>query len=284
MPRIALVTGAAMPKPDPESHLLVAALRRLDIDAELLPWDGPTDWAAYPLVALRTPWDYFQRLDEFLGWCRRTAAATRLLNPLPVIEWNSHKRYLAELAAAGLPTVPTLHLPRGCPDGIEQVLARDWPQVVVKPAVSIGAIGTLRCAAGAPVCQTHLNALLTDGDVLVQPFVESIASHGEASLIYFGGRYSHAIRKRPKPGDFRVQDLYGGSIGPHAPDAAEIETADAALAAVPAPTAYARIDLVRHAGQPAIMEIELIEPELFLGATPDAADRFAAALGERLGA
>lgn len=277
-PRIALVTGAEMAKPDPETHYLVAALAQLGVAADIVPWDAPVDWAAWPLVVVRTPWDYFRRLPEFLAWAERTRRLARFVNPYEVIDWNSHKQYLRGLAEAGIATVPTLWLDHGCGDARARLAARGWGEVVVKPAVSIGAIGALRAAALDPACLEHLDRLVAEGDVMVQPFVASVAEAGEVSLVYFGGRFSHAIRKQPAPGDFRVQDMYGGTVHPHQPTAAELAVADAVLARTPAPTTYARIDLVEFDGAPALMEAELIEPELFLGATPEAAMNFARVL------
>ena len=278
-PRIALVTGAEMAKPDPETHYLVAALAELGVEADVLPWDSPVDWAAWPLVVVRTPWDYFRRLPEFLAWAEATHQLTRFVNPYAVIAWNCHKQYLRGLAADGIPTVPTLWLDQGCADARAQLKARGWGEVVVKPAVSIGAIGALRADAADSACLAHLDRLVADGDVMVQPFVTSVAEAGEVSLVYFGGRFSHAIRKQPAAGDFRVQDMYGGTVHAHQPTDAELAVADAVLARTPAPTTYARIDLVEFAGAPALMEAELIEPELFLGATAEAAMNFARVLG-----
>lgn len=277
-PRIVLVTGAEMAKPDPETHYLVAALAQLGVAADIVPWDAPVDWAAWPLVVVRTPWDYFRRLPEFLAWAERTRRLARFVNPYEVIDWNSHKQYLRGLAEAGIATVPTLWLDHGCGDARARLAARGWGEVVVKPAVSIGAIGALRAAALDPACLEHLDRLVAEGDVMVQPFVASVAEAGEVSLVYFGGRFSHAIRKQPAPGDFRVQDMYGGTVHPHQPTAAELAVADAVLARTPAPTTYARIDLVEFDGAPALMEAELIEPELFLGATAEAAMNFARVL------
>lgn len=277
--RIVLVTGATMAKPDPETHLLVAALAKIGVEAVVVPWDSPEDWAAYPLVVVRTPWDYFRRLPEFLAWAAATHQLTAFVNPVSVIEWNSHKAYLRELAAKGIPTVPTLWLDQGAADGAARLAATGWGEVVVKPAVSIGAIGALKAHATDPACLAHLAALLAEGDVLVQPFIESVAAQGEVSLIYFGGAFSHAIRKQPAVGDYRVQDMYGGTNHPYQPAADEVELATLALSATPAPTTYARVDMVRlQGGSPAVMELELIEPELFLGVAPDAPARFAEVL------
>lgn len=276
--RIALVTGATMAKPDPETHLLVDALARIGVEAVVTPWDAPVDWAVYPLVVVRTPWDYFKRLPEFLAWAERVSGLTAFVNPLSVIRWNSHKAYLRALAGQGIATVPTLWLDRGAADAPARLAATGWDDVVVKPAVSIGAIGALRAPAGDPACQAHLGALVADGDVLVQPFIPGVAD-GEVSLIYFGGAFSHAIRKVPAAGDYRVQDMYGGTNHAYAPAADEVALATRALAETPAPTAYARVDMVRLPdGRPAVMELELIEPELFLGVAPDAPARFAEVL------
>jgi len=280
--RMALVTGAMMAKPDPETHLLVAALARRGIVADVLPWNSEQDWAAYPLVVVRTPWDYFRHLDAFLAWAERTSALTRLVNPVAVIAWNSHKGYLRELAAGGVAIVPTLWIEHAAAAPGARLAAQGWDEVVVKPAVSIGAIGALRTRADDPACLAHLESLVAEGDVMVQPFVRSIAEAGEVSLIYFGGVFSHAICKRPAAGDYRVQDMYGGTVHAHTPTVAERTLAEAVLQHAPAATTYARVDLVSYAGHPALMELEAIEPELFLGATPDAAANFAAELVHQL--
>lgn len=280
--RIALVTGRDMAKPDPESHLLVAALAERGIVADMQPWQAEIDWATYPLVVVRTPWDYFRERAAFLTWSARVAGQTRLVNPPEVLAWNSHKGYLRNLAEQGVPTVPTLWLARGSAGAAQALAETGWTQVVVKPAVSIGAIGALRGQAADPAVATHLEQLLDGDDVLVQPFVESIAETGELALIYFGGRYSHAVCKRPQAGDYRVQDMYGGRNAAIQPDPEALALASAALAQTPAPTSYARVDMVRHAGRWVLMELELIEPELFLPYDPQAAANFAGVIEECL--
>lgn len=271
-----------MPKPDPETHLLVAALAEIGIDALITPWDADLDWASFPLILVRSPWDYFERLDEFLAWSERVATLTRLVNPSAVIAWNCHKRYLREISEKGLPTIPTLWLDRGTTDAAVRLGATSWPRLVIKPAVSIGAINTLLVERTDAAALAHLDTILPTGDVMMQPFLPAIGSTGEISLIFFAGKFSHAIRKLPKPGDYRVQDMYGGSVQVHDPAADEIELATRALHLTPAPTTYARVDLVRDEGRLLIMELELIEPELFLPLAPGAATRFASALRSQL--
>ena len=282
--RIALVTGSEMAKPDPESHLLVAALADIGIPADLVSWRADCDWSAYPLVVIRTPWDYFRYLDEFLAWAKSVEAVTRLVNPSALVEWNSHKRYLRELGALGVPTIPTLWLEQGAADGLADMLARQWQTVVVKPAVSIGAIGAMRGLAGDPAVQQHLQGLLDDGDVMVQPYIESIAEAGELSLIYFGGRFSHAIRKRPRPGDYRVQDMYGGRNALDEPGADALALGGLVMQHLPLPAAYARVDMLLHDGFWYLMEVELVEPELFFPLAESASGAFAREISRLLDA
>jgi glutathione synthase/RimK-type ligase-like ATP-grasp enzyme len=182
----------------------------------------------------------------------------------------------ARFSAGGVPVVATTVVRRGTsPSDQAGVLAAHDEELVIKPAVSVGAIGALRAPASSAAARTHLANLLLDGDVLVQPLVLSVLVEGEVSLIYFGGEFSHAIRKIPAVGDFRVQNHHGGRVVAHAATADELEIGAAALAATPSPTTYARVDLVRVGDQPSVMELEVIEPELFLGHDPAAPVRFA---------
>ncbi|MDO9408938.1 RimK family alpha-L-glutamate ligase [Patulibacter sp.] len=274
--QIALVTGSAtaMPVPDPESHLLVAALAERGVRAALVPWDDDRDWSQVPLVLCRTPWDYVGRADEFLAWARSTGAATRLLNPAGLIGWNLHKRYLAELLERGLPVVPTTVLRHDASASARTAALAVDGDVVIKPAISGGAMGTVRVAARTDGARDHLAGLLRDGEALVQPYLPEVED-GEVSLVLFAGELSHAVRKQPAAGDFRVQEEHGGVVLPHEPTPDEVAVARRVLEALPWPSTYARIDLVTTADGPLLMEAELIEPELFLRAVPVAAGRFA---------
>lgn len=279
--RIALVTGLEMAKPDPESHLLVDALAAIGISADVLAWQTACDWSAYSLVLVRTPWDYFRHREAFLNWAENVNRVARLVNPSQVLRWNSHKGYLRELSEAGVPVVPTLWLGHGTSD-LASLHTCEWGEVVVKPAVSIGAIGARRGHLSDTGMLEHVQTLLVDGDVMVQPYIAEVADAGELSLIYFGGEFSHAVRKLPKPGDFRVQDMYGGTKELVAPAQAARDLAGMVLRCIPDDTAYARIDLVSHSDRWFLMELELIEPELFLPLSPGSAERFAAAISRYL--
>ena len=279
-PEIVFATAATLPIPDPETFLVVDALAQAGVRAEIVPWSADYPFAQVPLVVCRTTWDYLSRPDEFRAWITETAAATALENPAELMLWNLHKGYLAELGGAGVPVVATEMLDVGaCPARRQEALARTG-EIVIKPAVSAGSRDTLRVRAGDPAAAAHLEALLLDGDALVQPFLPEIAD-GEVSLIYFGGELSHAVRKTPDPSDWRVQVQYGGVNTVHTPEPAELAAADAALRALPALPLYARVDLV-GADRPRVMEVELIEPQLFLALAPGAVTRYTEAVLARL--
>lgn len=273
-----LLTGEEMPKPDPETHLLTAELTQRGVAPRVLRWTDPEVGRDADLVVVRTPWDYIHRREEFLAACR--AAGPPVLNPPDVLAWNSHKAYLVELAAAGVPVVPTRLVPAGGDASLEP--DENAAALVVKPAVSSGSRGAGRFEASDPEAGRHLAALVAGGDALVQPYVASVAEGGERSLIFFGGAFSHAVDKVPAAGDYRVQEMYGGRYRSHEPTTAELQAAEQALAAAPAQDLlYARVDLVDGAGGPEVMELELIEPELFLGFEAAAPRRMAELIAAR---
>jgi glutathione synthase/RimK-type ligase-like ATP-grasp enzyme len=275
--RVAVVNSRAYASHDPEAALVVAALCDAGVQAELQPWDADVDWGAHELVVVRSPWDYFTRLEEFLGWVDRVAAQTRIVNPASVIRWNSHKGYLPGLAAQGVPVLPTLLLGRGADGAVARLAACGWADVVVKPAVDGGARETLRADPRSPEAAAHAERLAAAGDVVVQPYAPQVEA-GETSLLFFGGELSHAVRKVPAAGDYRVQAHHGGTEHPHRATPAELETARRAMACAPGPLTYARVDLVDVDGVPTLMELEVIEPDLFLRLDDAALGRFTAVL------
>lgn len=273
-----LTGGTDMPAPDPESGLLVAALADRGLRAELVVWDGGVDWSAAALVVSRTPWDYIDRPEAFVARLREIAAVTTLVNDAELIAWNVHKGYLDELAQAGVPVVPLSVVRRGAGvAAMDAARTAFGDEIVIKPAISAGAWKAIRTTAASSEAREHLAALIEAEDALVQPYLASVQD-GEVSLIYLDGALSHAVRKVPAHGDFRVHAEYGGSIERHDPTDAEREVAAAVLRAAPAPTTYARIDLVEGADGPLLMEAELIDPELFLPYDDGAAARYAGVL------
>ena len=275
--RVALITGAEMAKPDPESHLLIHELGVLGITSELISWRAPLDWSLFDLVVIRTPWDYFLHLEEFLSWVEDVEQVTRVLNSSRILRWNSHKKYLKELSSFGVPTVPTVWVTKNqeCADLLNSI---EWPVIVVKPAVSIGAIGALKGKSQDNLVKQHLEEEFKKGDVMIQPFLESVADFGELSLIYFNGVYSHSILKKPQQGDYRVQDAYGGTNAAFEPEIEAQKIGDQVLSYLPDFSLYARVDLVKYQNQWLLMELEAIEPELFLPIAPQASVRFAEAI------
>ena len=268
---IAFVSAQTMSRTDPETHLLVEEIERLGGSSEVIPWDAAVNWAEYSLVVIRSPWDYHERIDEFRHWAAQVAQVTRLLNPWSVIDWNSHKSYLLDLHRAGVPVMPTQLIRQG--SALETLEEHDG-LMIIKPAVGIGASGIARGHAADESFRDHLSQLLLISDVLAQPYNPSIEEQGEVSLIFVAGEYSHAVRKIPATGDFRVQKKHGGSVVDHEPTSAERSVAKQTLSTLEHDVAYARVDLVDWSGSPAVMELELIEPELFLGRCPSAVKKF----------
>lgn len=279
-----LTCDGAAREADVESKLVMEALTSYGIASTMAPWSSPSllDIDA-DLVLIRSTWDYTQRLDEFLAVLDQLTAP--IANPLPIVEWNAHKGYLTELAAAGVPIVPTAVIAAGKSETLT-LPSFEGAEVIVKPAVSAGAVGVGKFAAGSEQAHAHLSSILESGnDALVQPFISDVVD-GERSIIHLGGRYSHAVRKIPATNDFRVQEFHGGTNYLHEPSAAELAVADAALAATPCGPGellYARVDVVGPVDQPLLMEVELIEPELFLPFAPGSADALARAVVASLG-
>ncbi len=279
--RIALCTWSDPSYVDPEPPQIAEALRGKGFEAEVVVWHDEVDWASFDLVVIRSTWDYFDRLEEFLDWADRVNSVSRIVNSPKVIRWNSHKGYLAELGEAGIPVLPSLALGRGAVRSVERMVATGWGDVVIKPAVDGGARGALKAPATSPDAAAHLGRLVEVGDTIVQPYAPSVEL-GETSLFFFGGAFSHAVRKVPKPGDYRVQALHGGSEEVHEPTPGELEVAARAMDLAPDTLVYARVDLIDVAGQPTLMELELIEPDLFLRVAQGAVERFAAAVAAQL--
>ena len=278
---VALVTSNDPRYVDPEVGEIAHALVGGDLAAEVVAWDDELDWAAYRLVVVRSPWDYFDRVVEFCDWATRVDRVTRLVNPADVLRWNSHKGYLVELGARGVPTIPTRLVPAASVDVVQQLDECPWDEVVVKPAVDGGARQTRRGLRADPLVGEYAQALASSGDVIVQPFAPAISA-GERSLVFLDGAFSHGVRKIPAEGDYRTQYFYGGSEVAHEPDSAEVQVALAAIAAAPGRLTYARVDLVDWEGVPSLIELEAIDPDLFLRGDAGRMDRLVRAIRSEL--
>lgn len=299
--RIALVTARAARGTDPDMPLLLAALRQAGADAQEADWDDDdVDWSRYDLALLRSTWDYADRAQEFLDWAARVAEQTHLRNPLPVVRWSTDKHYLAELARAGVPVVPSTFVE---PDddaeaAVDAFLANlgnsratgggAWEagDFVVKPAVGAGSRDAQRHGPeDRDQAIAHVRRLLDQRRaVLLQPYLEQVDHHGETALLFFEGAFSHAVGKGPllKRGEGPTTELYAKeTIAPAEPSPEQLEVAHRALAAIPfdKPLLYARVDLVRDDdGAPVLLELELVEPSVFVPHAEGAAVRFAQAI------
>ena len=282
---IALVSARAARGLDEDLAPLLAALDGAGLDAAVADWDDPeVDWTGFRLALLRSTWDYAERFAEFLAWAERTARLTTLINPPPVIRWNTDKHYLRDLARAGVPTVPTRFVEPGerAAQALEGFLRAGIAEWVVKPAVGAGSRDAARYVSGEDrAASDHIERLLHAGrSVLLQPYLGQIDLHGETALIYLAGRFSHAIRKGPllRRGSAPTDALFAAEqITPRMPGADELLVAERALAALPfAAPLYARVDLIRSEDvEPCLLELELTEPSLFFAHAPGAAGRLA---------
>jgi hypothetical protein len=293
--RIALATCSRYPDLFDDDLPLAAALRARGATPVPAIWDDArVEWGSFALIVLRNTWDYVERRDEFLAWIQRASRLAPMVNPPHVVAWNTHKGYLRELEARGVEVVPTAWCARGEPADLDAILdGRGWHVAVVKPAISAGARDTLRVttenrAAGRALLAT----ILTRCDAMIQPYLPSVETHGERSLLYAGPTFSHSIRKHAllAPGAIDPEAQGEGVPSVH-PSEEELAFAARVLAAARsvtgAPLAYARVDLAAIAsggGGPVLMELELTEPSLFFRSDPQAADRFAAAFLTAAGA
>lgn len=275
--RIALVTyrPQAQVSVDRDMPALLGALRAAGADAEAVAWDDESvDWAAYDLAVIRSTWDYTWRTAEFVAWAERCGTLTTLANPPAVVRWNTDKRYLGELAAAGVPVVRTAYLAPGA--AVE--LPRE-EEYVIKPTAGAGARFAARYRPDDPTAgeraRRHLARMHEEGlTAMVQPYVRAVDTTGERALLFLGGRFLHAVRKGAvlAPGTaYDAKKVSHPDLRPWEPTAAERATAESALRAVPGDPAllYARVDLVDgDDGRPRVMELELVEPNLFLHVQP----------------
>ena len=252
-----------------------AVLLRAGFSVEARTWNEPGQLDRFDLVTPLVAWGYHHdpgRWHDLLDRLEGEGIPTQ--NPVPLLRWNSDKRYLAELGAKGVATIPTRLVDALHEDTLQLARAEFGDELVIKPLVSASADGTHRLGGTDPVPDAALGR-----EMLVQPYFGSVAEEGEYSLMLFSGEFSHCIVKRPKAGDYRVQPHLGGTEQPCPPPAGAIDLAHAALAAAPAEAAYARVDMVRDpGGRLAIIELELIEPALWLQHAPDGGASFASAL------
>jgi len=284
-PRIAIATCAGYADLKVDDGLLREKLATRGMEAASVTWDREgAELAGFDACIVRSTWDYHEKHEKFLAWTRQVEAAMPLWNDAETIAWNSNKTYLRQLEESGVPIVPTVWVERGERPSLGEVLMeKGWVEAVVKPAVDLGARNLLRIRAGEDEEQEALELVLARHDAMVQPFLPSVETEGELSLIYIDGTYSHTVRKRPAPGDFRVQSIWGGTFEPAKPAPEHVEIAERALAQIAPTPLYARVDLVDDLqDHPCLIELELIEPNLYLTQHPPAVGVLAGAIVARL--
>jgi glutathione synthase/RimK-type ligase-like ATP-grasp enzyme len=277
---VAIASATVLPLPDPDEAGLCAAIRALDADVRVLPWDDDAvDWAWADVVVIRSTWNYVARRDDFVAWAERVARTTRLHNPASIIRENTDKIYLSRLADQGIPVVPTLWLEQGCDagDAIAQTRARDWADVVIKPRISAGSFQTQRFMLGdggsAAAARAFLTEQLSQRAMMVQPYQARVDDTGERAIVVIDGEPLFATRKSPR---FASGPLEVSAALDIEPD--ELALARRILSGFE-PLLYARVDLVRgEGGAPRLMELELTEPYLMLDRHPPALDRLARAI------
>ena len=283
---IAIATSSEFPELEPDSRLLLPEIESRGIDYRIAVWNDPdVDWSAFETILIRSTWDYFHHARDWVAWLDRVESlGVPMLNPLKVVRWNSHKSYLQQLAAAGVPVVDTLMTQGDAPvDLADLVAGAGWDDAIVKPAIDGGAARLFR-VRDVDDPQARFDELVAAGDVLVQPFLPSIVDQGETSLLYFGRELSHTLQKTAKPGDFRVQPAWGGHAETIGPTAEMIHVAERVFDAIEEDLLYARVDLVRGLdGNLQLIELDVIEPLLLLELDPEAPGRFADALAAQLG-
>jgi glutathione synthase/RimK-type ligase-like ATP-grasp enzyme len=284
--RLALITWSGLPHGAESERMLLPHLAAAGILGEFVDWRASAcNFGRFDLLVLRTCWDYHLNPREFTAWLQRTAKVVPVLNVVETVLWNHNKFYLRELQEEGHQIAPTVFA--GGTDPIQasqwnEVLR--WEKIVVKPAVSATAHKTWLFDRATLPREDDLKHKMQDETFLVQEFIPEIVTGGEISFIYIDGVFSHAVLKRPATGDFRVQKDYGGTAEPFMPPPGLLKHADEIAAAVPQVrnSLYCRIDAVAREGKLVLMELELIEPELFLGLAEGAAERFARAIVKRV--
>jgi len=296
MTDITLLTCRAYYKPDNitpyiqnillEQELLKSAFESQGLKVDITYWDNPSyEWQQTKSVLFRTVWDYFERFDEFWDWLEQVKTKTRLINSYELIKWNIDKHYLRDLKNNGIQVVPTYFADRGNNISLQEIAnLNDWKHIVIKPAISASAFNTYKITNDEIEQKEQLfHELLQTHDMLVQPFFPTISELGEASLMVFGGKFTHAILKKAKAGDFRVQDDFGGTVHDYNPTQEEIKFAEKVFQSCISLPIYGRVDIVWDSNKHIYLsELEIIEPELWIRNRPESANKIAEAVNKIL--
>jgi glutathione synthase/RimK-type ligase-like ATP-grasp enzyme len=274
-----IATCRPLPEPDVDESLLLDALRDAGIDARMVPWQDDIDVVDSTPTIVRSTWDYIHQVENFLRWAEVASTRAPLWNPIDVIRQNAHKQYLLDLQARGIPVTPTILARRGDVRSLTEITSGSaWTDVVIKPAVGAGSFETHRVLIGETAANERFSMLCAERDVLIQPYLASVEGHGERALVWIDGEFTHAVRKSPRFADGAE------SVSAALPiSEAELAVGRAALENIADRLLYARVDVAPGLdGQPVLMELELIEPSLFLLQHPPALQRLVNGLRRRL--
>ncbi len=265
-----------------EDKLLTRALEAKGLKVGRTFWDNSDfDWSSTPFVLFRAIWDYFHRFAEFDSWLKNGIQQSQLINPYALIEWNMDKHYLLDLQSKNINIPPTVFLEKGQISSLRDLLEKSaWDKVILKPAIAGGARHTyLLDKNNIDEYQDLFQDLIAQESMLFQEFQKHIASKGEVSFMVFGGHYSHAVLKKAKAGDFRVQDDFGGSVHPYQATKEEVDFVERVVAQCKHSPVYARVDVMwDNQNELCVSELELIEPELWFRMDQNAATLMANAL------
>lgn len=265
-----------------EDEIIGKELEKLGLRIKRVAWDDQDfDWSSTKTVLVRAVWDWFTRYHEFITWVKITATETTFINSAKLIDWNVHKLYLKELELEEIEIPPSVFTISGDPRSLRFFAeARNWKEIVYKPCISATAHNTYRVKEIDFEAKNEAYQVLAQHNhMLIQEFIPSIETRGEASLVVIDGKYTHAVLKRAKQGDFRVQDDFGGTVEHYKPTKKEIEFAEHAVSKVEGNPIYARVDIVwNEKNEPMLGELELIEPELWFRFNPVAAALLAKAV------
>ena len=269
-----------------EDNILKDAFTKLGKKAIIKAWDDKDfDWSHTKAVIFRTTWDYFHRFEEFEKWMAATSEECQMFNSYEQIMWNIDKIYLEELDNKGIRIPSTYFIQQGDKRSLKEICSlHKWKEFILKPNISGAARHTYKLNQKNIAEHEELfQKLIQHEDFLLQEYLESITDRGEVSLMVIGGEFTHAIHKKAKKGDFRVQDDFGGTLHDYSPNEEEIDFAERAIGSLEEVPAYARVDLVwNNQSQLCISELEMIEPELWFRKNPSAADILASFVSEKI--
>ena len=259
-----------------EDTLVKKALEKRGLRVFRTNWDNPDfDWSSTRSILFRTTWDYFNRYAEFSSWLEDVSTKTSVINPAKMIRWNVDKHYLLDLQKKGVAIVPTYFIEPGDDRSLKDcVQDAGWDNAILKPAISGAARHTYKLNPNnLPEHESIFSKLIAEESMLIQPFLANILSKGEVAHMVMGGKYTHSVLKLAKPGDFRVQDDFGGTIHDYQPNSEEIKFVEFVMSKLDPVPAYGRVDVIwDDRNKLVVSELELIEPELWFRRNHHAAE------------